>query len=159
MTQNISEEEDEDHLDSPPRESRHRLHIVEDGTATTLSMLDAYSHLPSLGARSHHNHDDSDSLLGSPQRHEDASFHVEDSDDEQSPSPHPYTSGGGSYVSTSVLDSIEALRRSRLLRGRVGEQSPIDSDDDLQATSDGQSKSFVYLIDCLLVHVHTQCTI
>lgn len=144
-TEDISEEDEDnqDDLDGPPRESRHRLHIVEDDTATTLSMLDAYSSQLLRPARAPDNDSDSSDSL-----HHDEdqarSFHVEDDDsDEHSPSPRPYP-GGGSYVSMSVMDSIEAIRRSRLLRGRVGEQSPIDSDEELQTTTD-QSKSYSVL--------------
>ena len=141
--EDISEEEEDDDdergdRDGPPRESRHRLHIIEDDAATTLSMLDAYSH---LHARVHATISDNDSDSSDSLHHDEGhahSFQVEDDDiDEHSPSPHPYP--GGSYVSTSVLDSIEAMRRSRLLRGRVGEQSPTDSDEDLENTAD-QSK-------------------
>ena len=142
-TEDISEEEEDnrDDLDGSSRESRHRLHIVEDDAATTLSMLDAYSS-QLLRARLPDNVSDSSDSL----HHDEGqvrSFHVEeDESDEQSPSPCPYP-GSGSYVSMSVMDSIEAIRRSRLLRGRVGEQSPSDSDEDLQTTTD-QSKLYVF---------------
>lgn len=140
-TEDISEEEEDeerDDHDGPPRESRHRLHIMEDDAATTLSLLDAYSHLhPLVHAGIPDNDSDSSDSLHHDEDHA-RSFQVEDDDsDEHSPSPRPYP--GGSYVSTSVLDSIEALRRSRLLRGRMGEQSPIDSDVELETTTD-QSK-------------------
>ena len=152
--EDISEEEEEDGNDSqddldggsPPRESRHRLHIVEDDTATTLSMLDTYSSQLLQGRMPGNDSDSSDDSL-----HHDTggggnharSFQVEGEDDESdvSSSSRPYPVGGsGSFVSMTVMDSIEAIRRSRLFGGgRVGEESPIDSDEELETTAD-QSK-------------------
>ena len=152
--EDISEEEEDDGNDSrddldgssPPRESRHRLHIVEDDTATTLSMLDTYSSQLLQGRMPGNDSDSSDDSL-----HHDTggggnharSFQVEGEDDESdvSSSSRPYPVGGsGSFVSMTVLDSIEAIRRSRLFGGgRVGEESPIDSDEELETTAD-QSK-------------------
>jgi hypothetical protein len=65
----------------------------------------------------------------------------DESDVSSSSHPYPGVGGaggvGGSYVSMTVMDSIEALRRSRLLGGgRVGEESPTDSDDELETTGD-----------------------
>ena len=132
-TEELSDEDDDDNngLDSPPGESRHRLHLIEN-LSPPFDLMDTYGHLNALGARNHNNSLSSNS--------HDASFHADDSDDD-SPSPHGYP--GPSFVSQSVLDSVEALRRSRLLTGgRVGEQSPIDSDEELHTctTTAGQSK-------------------
>ena len=142
--EDISEEEEDendnrDDLDGglPPRESRHRLHIVEDDAATTLSMLDTYSSQLLQGRMPDNDSDSSDDSL-----HHDIggnharSVQVEGEDDESdASSSRPYPGGGGggsgSYVSM--------FRRSRLLGGRVGEESPIDSDEELGTTAD-QSK-------------------
>ena len=155
ISEDDEEEDDDDNRDDldgvAPRESRHRLHIVEDDAATTLSMLDAYSSQLLHARTADNDSDSSDSLHHHHHHHGDEdrgrrSFHIEGEDsDEQTPSSssaaaRPYPGGGGSYVSMSVLDSIEALRRSRLLRGRVGEQNPIESDEEELETTADQSK-------------------
>ena len=147
VTEDVSDEEDDNLLDSSQLgESRHRLHLVEN-VSPGFDIIDAYSHLHPLSshplsARNHDNSASSDS--------HDASIHEDDSDD-HSPPLHPYM---GSYVSTSVLDSVELndlLRRSRLLR-RMGEQSPEETGEDLETTAADQSKcQMLCTEDCRLV--------
>lgn len=170
-----SEEEDDDNIDNRDdingggllqRESRHRLHIVEDDTAATLSMFDAYSRQLLRERTPDNDSDSTDSLHDN--RHDGdhaRSFQVEAEDDDvdgqlPSSSSYPYPVGG---LSTSVLDSIEAIRRSRLLRGRVGEESPVDSDEDLETTADQSKLCFVLKLSILRlvkeqVHVHVFCS-
>lgn len=142
---NLSNEDDDDNnsLNSPPGESRHRLHLVEN-LSPPFDLMDVYGRLNTLGATDHHNSYSSNS--------HDASLHADESDDDSS-SLHDYP--GPSFISQSVLDSVEVLRRSRLLtRGRVGEQSPIDSDEELQTTAAGQSK-FVFSAYTIGIQMYT----
>ena len=122
----LSDDEDDD-LDG---ESRHRLHLIENLSPSFDQLLDMHSHLHirdvarenSVSSSSH----DEDSLPN-------VSLNVDDSDN-RSPSPQTYP--GRSFVSTSVMDSIEAIRRSRRLLERMGERTAGESDDDDEDTAD-----------------------
>ena len=120
-TTNLSDEEEDEEDDA--EESRHRLHLVEN-LSPPFDLHDTYGHMLALDVRNRDN-----SLSSS--SHE-ASFHIDDLE-EGSSSPNAYP--GPSYVTMSVLDSVEVIRRSRLLRERTGERSPLDSDEELENTT------------------------
>ena len=115
----LSDEEDEEN-----GESRHRLHLVEN-LSPPFDLIDTYSHLRTTlrnrdNSDSSSSHNDSLPDLGD-------NLHPDDSDDRSS---SPQTYPGPSYVSTSVLDSVEAIRRSRRFLERMGERSPQESDEE-----------------------------
>ena len=147
--QNVSDDDEDDgDADSLDGESRHRLHLVEN-LSPPFDYFDTVASL-SLGLR---NRDNNSSLSTSSN---EASFHVDELD-EGSPSPNTYPKP--SYVTMSVLDSVDLMRRSRLLRERMGERSALESDEELEATNTVSSKHnyTVYMYMYMYVTVCT-CT-